>query len=154
MEENPRLLCWIVNNKASLKPGISPLHTPNGLTATASAAAEELAEFCSTVCCQKEYMSRMSFVSPSPPTTLHEVTQFILKQCAHSLYSPLAELLSSSLNTGGVPNDWKKGVITPIYKGGNRSVVSNYRPVTPLPVISEVLKRLVANQIIKRLGEN
>ncbi|OON23135.1 hypothetical protein X801_00959, partial [Opisthorchis viverrini] len=73
MEKNPKLLYRIINNKASVKPGISPLHTPNGLTATASAAAEELAEFYSTVYCQKEYISRMSFMSPSLPTSLHEV---------------------------------------------------------------------------------
>ncbi|OON17259.1 hypothetical protein X801_06906, partial [Opisthorchis viverrini] len=141
MEKNPKLLYWIINNKASVKPGISPLHTPNGLTATASAAAEELADFYSTVYCQKEYISRMSFMSPSPPTSLHEVivtpecvlrtllelnhrkspgadqiTPFILKQCAHSLCTPLAELFNSSLNDGVVPTDWKRGVITPLYK--------------------------------------
>ncbi|WP_353803321.1 RNA-directed DNA polymerase [Acinetobacter baumannii] len=53
-----------------------------------------------------------------------------------------------------VPADWKSGMITPIYKGGNRSDVSNYRPVTLLPVISKVLERLVANRLIKHLEEH
>lgn len=45
-------------------------------------------------------------------------------------------------------------MITPIYKGGNRSAMSNYRPVTLLPVISKVLERIVANRINKHLEDN
>ncbi|OON14515.1 hypothetical protein X801_09693, partial [Opisthorchis viverrini] len=66
-EKNPKLPYWIINNKASVKPGTSPLHTANGLTDTASAAAEELSEFYSTVYCQKEYPTKAS-VKKSPVT--------------------------------------------------------------------------------------
>ncbi|KER20201.1 hypothetical protein T265_15376, partial [Opisthorchis viverrini] len=92
----------IINNKASVKPGISPLHTPNGLTATASAAAEELAEFYSTVYCQKEYISRMSFMSPSPPTSLHE-----RHISARPFVAELHEVATASVNE--VPSKNKNG---------------------------------------------
>ncbi|OON23556.1 hypothetical protein X801_00532 [Opisthorchis viverrini] len=158
IEKNPKLLYWIINNKASVKPGISPLHTLNGLTGTASVAAEILAEFYSTIYClivtPKCVLRKLLELNHRKSPSADQITPFILKQCAHSLCTPLAELFNSSLNTGVVPNDWKKGLITPIYKGGNRSVVSIYRPVTMLPVISKVLERLVANKIIKHLEEN
>ncbi|KAA3681024.1 uncharacterized protein DEA37_0012680 [Paragonimus westermani] len=49
--------------------------------------------------------------------------------------------------------DWNCGTITSIFRG-DRSDVSNYRPVTLLPVISKVLERLVANKLTKHLEGN
>ena len=179
MERNPKILYQIVNNQSKVKPGISPLCTSNGTTSTASDAAEELARFYSTVFSPSEYVNLTMDPLISPTTELQditvspesvlllllslntnkspgadEITPFILKNCAHSLYTPLTELFNSSLSCSIVPMDWKSGTITPIYKGGNRSDVSNYRPVTLLPVISKVLERLVANKLIKHLDES
>ncbi|KAA3675930.1 dynein heavy chain, axonemal [Paragonimus westermani] len=67
---------------------------------------------------------------------------------------PGGDLFNLSLNCSMVPMDWKCGTITPIFKGGDRSDVSNYRPVTLLPVISKVLERLVANKLTKHLEGN
>ena len=34
------------------------------------------------------------------------------------------------MNNNAFPGDWKKAIVIPIYKGGDRSVVGNYRPVS------------------------
>ncbi|KAA3680909.1 uncharacterized protein DEA37_0008638 [Paragonimus westermani] len=179
MEQNPKLLYQIVNNQSKVKPGVSPLQTSEGTTATASAAAEELANFYSTVFCPKECVTLSLHPLLSPTDTLQdmtvnaesvllillglntkkspgadEITPLILKQCARSLYTSLTDLFNLSLNCSMVPMDWKCGTITPIFKGGDRSDVSNYRPVTLLPVISKVLERLVANKLTKHLEGN
>ncbi|KAA3678006.1 uncharacterized protein DEA37_0008956 [Paragonimus westermani] len=151
----------------------------NRTTATASAAAKELANFYSTVFCPKECVTLNLHPLLSPTDTLQdmtvnaesvllillglntkkspgadEITPLILKQCARSLYTSLTDLFNLSLNCSMVPMDWKCGTITPIFKGGDRSDVSNYRPVTLLPVISKVLERLVANKLTKHLEGN
>ncbi|KAF8570763.1 hypothetical protein P879_02674 [Paragonimus westermani] len=179
MEQNPKLLHQIVNNQSKVKPGVSPLQTSEGTTATASAAAEELANFHSTVFCLKECVTLKLHPLLSPTDTLQdmtvnaesvllillglntkkspgadEITLLILKQCARSLYTTLRDLFNLSLNCSMVPMDWKCGTITPIFKGGDRSDVSNYKPVTLLPVISKVLERLVANELTKHLEGN
>ncbi|KAA3673372.1 uncharacterized protein DEA37_0008706 [Paragonimus westermani] len=83
-----------------------------------------------------------------------EIKPLILKQCARSLYTSLTDLFNLSPNCSMVPMYWKCGTITSIFKGGYRSDVPNYRPVTLLPVISKVLERLVANKLTKHFEGN
>lgn len=155
------------------------MRTTDGITSTASETAEAFAAFYATVFCPKENVYPGSQRSILPSATLEdmsvnsenvlarllclntakspgadEITPIILKKCAITLCRPLAELFNRSLNYGSIPEDWKNGLVSPIYKGGNRTDVSNYRPVTLLPVISKVLERLVTDRLMKHLEEN
>ena len=42
----------------------------------------------------------------------------------------IAKLLDITLNNNSIPGEWKKAVVVPIYKGGDRSVVGNYISVS------------------------
>jgi len=42
----------------------------------------------------------------------------------------LARLLEISLSNATTPRDWKRATVVPIYKGGDRSAVSNNRPIS------------------------
>jgi hypothetical protein len=179
MEQNPKLLYRIVNNNAKVKPGVSPLQTTDKITSTAVEAAEELVKFYSTIFCPREHVDAANDQRTSASDTLSDmtidadtvlkilleldvrkspgadgITPLILKRCAHSLYIPLTKLFNHSLHCSQVPADWKRGTITPIYKGGARSLASNYRPVTLLSTTSKVLERVVTRRIIEHLEEH
>ena len=47
----------------------------------------------------------------------------------------LAFLFNTSIETSQFPDSWKVARITPIFKDGDRTVKSNYRPISALPVI-------------------
>ena len=53
-----------------------------------------------------------------------------------------------------VPQKWKSATLTPLYKDGDKSDPSNYRPISILPVMSKVLGRVVHNQIYSYLSDN
>jgi len=42
----------------------------------------------------------------------------------------LAGLLDIAMNNNAIPCDWIKAILVPIYEGGDRSVVENYRSVS------------------------
>ena len=42
--------------------------------------------------------------------------------------------------------------VTPIYKAGDKSDVSNYIPISVLPILSKILERLVHNQLYNYLS--
>ena len=48
----------------------------------------------------------------------------------------------------------KLAMITPIFKGGSKLDFSNYRPVSVLPIISKVLKKLMLTRLTKYLDKN
>jgi hypothetical protein len=41
----------------------------------------------------------------------------------------LARLLDITMNDRSIPGDWKKAIVVPIYKGGDRSVMKHNRPL-------------------------
>lgn len=45
----------------------------------------------------------------------------------------------------------KQTIITPVYKGGDRNDVNNYRPISVLPVVSKILEKLLNSRLINYL---
>ena len=58
----------------------------------------------------------------------------LLKDAYTILTHQLAFLLNKIFNTATIPNSWKVTKVTPLYKGGDRTNVSNYRPISVLPL--------------------
>ena len=63
-------------------------------------------------------------------------------------------MFNTSIETSQFPNLWKLARITPIFKGGDRSDKSNYRPISILPVISRLFEKLIADQLYQYMNEN
>jgi hypothetical protein len=77
----------------------------------------------------------------------------ILKQVADLISLFIARLFNLSLETGEFPEQSKVAAITPIAKKLNidASDVSCYRPITNLSVLSKLLERVVAAQLVDYL---
>jgi hypothetical protein len=54
----------------------------------------------------------------------------ILKLGMEAMIPYHTRLLGITISNATIPSDWKRAMVVPIYKGGNRSVVTNYRPVS------------------------
>ncbi len=50
-------------------------------------------------------------------------------------------IVNTSVVTGMFPEAWKHALVVPIHKNGDTENVSNYRPVSILPIISKVLEK-------------
>jgi hypothetical protein len=59
----------------------------------------------------------------------------------------LAWLLDILINNGIIPRDWNKAIVVPIHKGGDRSVVKNYRPVSLTSVVCKRMEHIIAGNI-------
>ena len=71
------------------------------------------------------------------------IGNFIVKNVAHIISGPLADIFNLSLSTGNVPEQLKVAKVIPIYKKENAEIFSNYRPVSVLPCFSKILERLI-----------
>ena len=67
---------------------------------------------------------------------------------------PLFHIFNSSLKTGVFPEDLKYAKVTPIYKSGTATTLSNYRPISVLPIFSKILERIVYNRVYNHLINN
>ena len=80
---------------------------------------------------------------------IDELSSRLCKDAFMVLGRQLVHLFNCSLSTGIFPNKWKIGKIIPLFKGGDRENVNNYRPVSLLPLPGKLLEKIVHNKIVK-----
>ena len=71
------------------------------------------------------------------------VSSKLFKDLKYALSFPLSVIINNSLTMGLVPNMAKLAKIIPIYKAKDKKNISNYRPISLLPVISKILEKVV-----------
>jgi len=81
---------------------------------------------------------------------------WLLKECTSELAPFLCRLVDESLLAGVVPAAFKSAYICPLIKKPdlNPAEVKNYRPISNLTVLSKLLEKLVARQLIDYLSDN
>ena len=77
----------------------------------------------------------------------------LLKNCKKELSVPLYMIWRNSLDSGEIPGLLKTSKITPIHKGGLKSVPKNYRPVALTSHLIKIFEKIIRNSIVKYLEE-
>ena len=77
----------------------------------------------------------------------------ILIEAAGQLAPHLCNLFNYSLNTSAVPSSCKISNVCPIFKSGDPSLPSNYRPVSLLNNIEKVLERIIFKHVYNYLKD-
>ena len=62
--------------------------------------------------------------------------------------------VNTSIVTGLYATLWKHSLVVPAFKSGDFDDPSNFRPISILPVISKILERIVADQLMEYLEAN
>ena len=71
------------------------------------------------------------------------VPSFVIHQSAEVISPPVHVLFQSILYNKHWFSVWKHAIITPLHKSGPKSLVSDYRPVSIVPVLSLVFERIL-----------
>lgn len=79
---------------------------------------------------------------------------FFLKECATELSRPLAILFRKSIDCGRLPKDWKEANVTCIFKKGDKSAASNYRPVSLTSVVCKLLEKVIKEALLQHMDKH
>ena len=71
------------------------------------------------------------------------IPQSAVKLSADVLCYPMSTLINYVLNNSKIPQQWKLGEVTPVFKKDCSLDKSNYRPVTILPLLSKMFASIV-----------
>ena len=80
-----------------------------------------------------------------------ELSSNIIIDAYDSLKNILFHVFKVSIKQGIFPDSLKIAKVTPIFKSGAKDNVSNYRPISILPVFSKVLERIMHNKVYNNL---
>jgi hypothetical protein len=75
-------------------------------------------------------MKRVAIIGRNKPVGPDYIPGDILKMGGEAMIPYLVRLIDIPINNDTISGDWKKATVVPVYKGGDRSVVQNYRPVS------------------------
>ena len=100
-----------------------------------------------------EVFKQLKKLSRKKATGPDELPPGMLKDVAKQISQPLCYVINQSLTSGTIPNDFKYGVVTPVFKSGTKQDMNNYRPITVLPVCSKLLKKCIHRQLSEFLEE-
>ena len=73
---------------------------------------------------------------------------FNQKQAVVTMVYLLSIIINNSLAMGLVPDMAKLAKIIPIYKAKDKKDISNYRPISLLPIISKILEKVFIKMCI------
>ena len=85
---------------------------------------------------------------------LDEIHVNIVKSVFDLIKDPLHFIFNLSLKQGIFPNELKLARVIPVFKSGDDSLVSNYRPISILPCLSKILERIMYNRLYSFLLEH
>jgi len=71
----------------------------------------------------------------------------VIKMAVETIAVPLTIVFNCSLRTSVFPDGLKIAKVRPVYKAGDKLMMSNYRPISVLSVFSKILERLMFNRI-------
>jgi hypothetical protein len=78
------------------------------------------------------------------PDNLHS---YFIKKCAKSLTRPISKLLKISFFTNNVPLLWKEAIVFPLFKSGDKSLTTNYRPIALTSVLAKIAEKFVLKEL-------
>ena len=81
----------------------------------------------------------------------NELSSNIILDAYDSLKNILFHVCKVSIQQGIFSDSLKIAKVTPIFKSGDKDNVTNYRPISILPVFSKVLERIMYNRVYNHL---
>ena len=93
-------------------------------------------------------------IKPTHSSGLDGIDPMIALPLIKSIAQPLSEIINCSFSTGVVPCELKLAKIVPIFKQGNKEDLTNYRPISVLPVFSKILEKIMYERLNNHLIKN
>ena len=102
--------------------------------------------------CRDDVVKEINKLSATKSPGVDLVYPKVIKECKDIVSLTLTNIFNKSLNTGEVPSLWKQANVVPIFKKGDRSVMSNYRPISLTSIVGKMLESIIARRIREHLN--
>ena len=102
-----------------------------------------------------EDVSKIVLASPAKTCDADPIPTELLKKVLPAIIHLLTKLTNESLQTGEFPDDLKKALVTPLLKKPSLDLtLKNYRPISNLPFVGELMERCVIEQLLEHIHTN
>ena len=79
----------------------------------------------------------------------------LVLQRLRDVIAPILQVnFQRSLDTGRLPKNWSTAFVCPLFKKGDTSLASNYRPISLTSILCKVLEHIVAKNVISHMDKH
>ena len=86
-------------------------------------------------------------LNPHKSSGPDNISTKLIQDSISEIIEPLIHIYNLSLSTGIVPEKLKMAKVIPIFKKGDESVISNYRPISLLSVFDKMLEKVMYTRL-------
>ena len=156
LEDNEDIVCKF-NSHFSTKPDV--VHNVDKLLNFVQSKKDPNVSFVIPPITSTQVIFYVKKISPSKASGIDNISARFLRMAVSVIAPSTARLINHSFQVSVFLSRWKTAKVTLLHKGGDLDDISNYRPVSVLPVLSKVIEWhiyvplyncLIDNQLIYR----
>ena len=103
---------------------------------------------------EAEIIKACNDININKASSVHNLSSRIIKDAFLCVPNVITHLIQTSITTGLFPDMWKIANIVPLQKGGDKSNVTNLRPVSLLPLPSKIIERVIHDRVMFHFERN
>ena len=103
---------------------------------------------------EEDIIAAINEISPYSAPGPDKIPAILIKEVKNEIAPALKILWQTSIDQGQIPSDLLKQTIIPIFKKENKSLASNYRPISLTSHLIKVFERVLRDKLIAHLESN
>ena len=106
------------------------------------------------ICIKEEYtIKAIENLENKNSSGYNGISNKLLKSIKCSVRKPLTIIINQMITKGIFPDAFKVSKVTPIFKKGDCSLMTNYNPIPLLPAISKIFEIVIHDQMYEYFNE-
>ena len=96
----------------------------------------------------------IQIIHPNKASGLDVISYKMLMLCPNKITLPLQIIFNKSLQQSKYPTNWKLAHVIAVFKKGDSSLPSNYRPISLINCAGKILERVIYKHVYNYLHQN
>jgi len=101
-----------------------------------------------------EIVNIYKIINPNKASGPDKMSHKMLKISPEKIAIPLQTIFNKSLRQCKNPSNWKNAHVAAIFKKGDTSLPSNYRPISLISCVGKVMERIIYKHVYNHLMQN
>lgn len=102
----------------------------------------------------REIWNAVNALKDSASYDIYDISSNILKSISNEIIQPMVHLFNICVEKGNFPNLFKLSRVVPIFKKGDEDSVSDYRPISIVPVFGKIFEKIIKVRLMDFFERN